>query len=730
MRDQDCAPGQLYAHTPGETDRWHLLGDHLQAVAASAGERAARFGAAEMATWAGRWHDIGKSHPEFQQYLRDARAGSKRARGPDHKAAGAKLAARFGDLLAHLIVGHHGGLQDESGEMRPWLAGKLAEARVNQAIAIAGAAFGPLEPAAPLQPPRWVDSHLSAEFFIRMLFSTLVDADFLDTEAHFAPGSRTISAPVPRIDRLDVELTEAQMAFSGHQDDPVNAVRHSVYQECVSAAEQPPGFFRLTAPTGGGKTRSGLAFALRHAARHALERVIVAIPYTSITDQTASEYRKIFTSPRAVLEHHSAIDRSEPDDQTIDSTWERLAAENWDAPIVVTTTVQLFESLLGRTPSACRKLHNIAGSVIILDEAQTLPPNLLETILDVLRELVAHYGTTVVLSTATQPALDEHEGFRGLPDVREIVTKPERHFAALRRVDYERAGISSEGWTWERVAEEMWTSPRALAILNTKSDALALLDALDDPDALHLSTLLCGAHRRDVLAEVHRRLKAGEPCRLVATQVVEAGVDIDFPLVLRSVGPLDRIVQAAGRCNREGRLERGRVVVFQPAEGGLPRGAYETGTSLTAVMLADPAFDFHAPAVYEQYFRDLYARVALDKGQIQKLRQRRDYRKVAEAFRMVEDDTTSVLVDYWDILPDGRPVGAVVASLREKRGSPRELWRALQPLTVGVRQRELEAYARRGVAVEIVPGLWQWFGEYHATRGLVGDRLNPERLVV
>jgi len=729
MGDESGVHGQLVAHTPGAAGNWHLLGEHLDIVAELAAGWAARFGASEMAHWAGRWHDIGKAHPEFQQYLRDAEAGIKR-RGPDHKAAGAKLASQYGGL-AHLIVGHHGGLQDEQGELRPWLNGKLAEQRVDQAIEIARTTFGSLDPAGPLQPPGWVNNDLSAELFIRMLFSTLVDADFLDTEEHFEPGHRTRILSLPTVDQLLDELTAFQDARSGQHADPVNVIRHSVYRDCLDAAEQEPGFFRLTVPTGGGKTRSGLAFGLRHASKHGLERVIVAIPYTSITDQTAGEYRKIFSSRYAVLEHHSAIERTDPDDDGSGNSWERLAAENWDAPIVVTTTVQLFESLLGRTTSACRKLHNIAGSVIILDEAQTLPPHLLDTILDVLRELVAHYGTTVVLSTATQPALDEHEGFRGLPDVREIIIQPERHFAALHRVEYERAGLSGDGWTWACVAEEMRTSHQALAILNTKADALALLDALDDPDALHLSTLLCGAHRRDVLKEVKRRLKAGEPCRLVATQVVEAGVDLDFPLVLRAIGPLDRIVQAAGRCNREGRLERGRVVVFRPAEGGLPRGAYQTGTDLTAVVLADPAFDFHDPAVYEQYFRDLYKRVTLDRGDIQQLRQRREYHKVADAFYLIAKDTTSVLVSYWDRLPapDGRAVDDLTSDLRNKRGNPRELWRALQPLMVSVRKGELNAYARTALAFEIVEGLWEWTGKYDPTRGLVGER-DPDYFVV
>jgi CRISPR-associated endonuclease/helicase Cas3 len=725
------------AHSRNHAGQRHGLHDHIAAVTDLATTAAEVFGAGELARWAGLWHDLGKFHPEFQQYLLDAEdPATRKRRGPDHKAAGASLAARYAPLLAQVLVGHHGGLRDQQGELLPWLTERLREERVAESLAIARATLPELEPPGRLAVPDWAKEPLAAELFIRMLFSCLVDADFLDTEAHFNPERAAARGgdDLPHIPEVLAELERSQAALSGHAADPVNAVRHLVYRDCLRAAELPPGFFRLTVPTGGGKTRSGLAFGLRHAVRHDLRRVIVAIPYTSITDQTAATYRAIFSDPRAVLEHHSAVQRDEraDEDSDPDTTWERLAAENWDAPIVVTTTVQLFESLLGRTTSTCRKLHNIARSVVILDEAQTLPERLLEPILDVLRELVAHYGVTVVLSTATQPALDEHPGFRGLPGLREIVTDPPAHFARLRRVTYEHPTAAAGPWTWARVAEEVRASPQALAIVNTKNDALALLDALDDPAALHLSTLLCGAHRRDVLAEVRRRLQVGEPCHLIATQVVEAGVDLDFPLVLRAAGPLDRIVQAAGRCNREGRLATGRVVIFDPAEGGLPPGAYRTGSDITALLLADPTFDFHDPAVYADYFRRLYGSVALDQKGIQASRARLDYRTVSERFRLIDDHTVSVLVNYWQVLPDGREVSSVIDALRNRRGNPRLHWRALHPLLVSVRKDPLDAYVQRGLASEIAPGLWHWIDPhaYDLVRGLVIDRRNHEAFVV
>ncbi len=716
------------AHTRNQEGNRHSLSSHLHEVARLSATFAEKFDASNLGFYAGLWHDIGKIHPDFQRYLLESEAGTRpRGSGPDHKAAGAKLAMQHFDFLVHPIAGHHGGLRNQANEMLPWLTVHSTHARLDEAIEQTDELLGNLAPAGKLSLPSFVLSKHKAEFFIRMLFSALVDADFLDTEAHFEDGRSGMRGGYPALGELWQEFDADQAKLTGPSDHPVNQLRHSVYLDCLKAASQSPGFFRLTVPTGGGKTRSGLAFALRHAIEHDLDRVIFAIPYTSITDQTATVYREIFSSHHAILEHHSALTDRSDKDGTIDEGWERLAAENWDAPIVVTTTVQLFESLLGRSTTACRKLHNIAHSVIVLDEVQTLPPQLLDPILDVLRELVANYGVTVVLSTATQPALDERLGFPGLPDVRDLVDNPRAAFELLRRVEYELPG--EEPWTWERVADEMRSSPQCLTILNTRADALAVLDALDDPDALHLSTLLCGAHRRNVLEEVRRRLKAGEPCRLVSTQVVEAGVDIDFPLVLRALGPLDRIVQAAGRCNREGLLERGRVVIFQPAEGGAPRGVYETGIGITEQLLRQ-SVDLHDPAVYEIYFQRLFTRTDLDAKKIQNLRGTFNYTTVAERFRLIPDDTESVVVPYRDHMPNGEPLELILNSLKDGYGNPRFLWRALQPFTVSVRRHSLNDYAAQLQVVEVVPGLWRWLGVYDEVRGIMIGGRDPTNYVL
>jgi len=524
-----------YAHTPNQAGEWHQLTDHLHRTAELAREFASSFGAGELAYYVGLWHDLGKFNPEFQAYLETCyyRPDEPRSR-VDHKAAGSQLARDWLGPCALLIQGHHGGL-GALASFDGWLREMAGDAAAD-ALARARAMILDLEPEARLELlPALTATPLVAEFALRMLFSALVDADYLDTEQHF-DSERTeqrrgenILTPAHR-----QAFEQNQNALPAQGSSTLAQARADIYKACLEAAKLPPGFFRLTVPTGGGKTRSGLAFALRHALKHDLRRVIVAVPFTTVTEQTARVYRSIFGGLAAptVLEHHSQVEGYEEG-----SDWVRLTAENWDAPLIVTTTVQLFESLFACTPSRCRKLHRLARSVIILDEAQALPIHLLEPILDGLRQLVQNYGATVVFSTATQPAFDTIPVFANLA-AREIVPEPRRYFTLLRRVEYDWQLDRAQSWI--EVARTMRQERQILTIVNTRRHAQELLDQLaDDAGVLHLSTMLCAAHRRVVVAEVRRRLAAGETCRLVSTQVVEAGVDLDFPFVMRSIAPLD-----------------------------------------------------------------------------------------------------------------------------------------------------------------------------------------------
>lgn len=741
---------RFYAHTPvdGGGD-WHDLVSHLKQTAILARENASKFGAGELAWFAGLWHDLGKFNPEFQCYLRACEKAKREnasapAKGVPHAAFGGRFARGAYPPLMQVIYGHHAGLP-ETEHVKLRMEDLAPDTVYEEVLRLAGEnlpGFGPPEDPGKLldDPPR---DELQYEFLLRMIFSALVDADFIDTESHFDPEMADARGGVSITPARMWEALERDQAdrFGGDEDvTDVDRVRAEVYEACVSAARMPRGVFRLSVPTGGGKTRSGMAFALRHAVEHGMDRVIVAAPYTSIIDQTAHVYRDIF-GDEAVLEHHSAVQRdwkpggdpSEAERLHEKRTRARLAAQNWAAPLVVTTTVQLLQSLFADRTSRCRKLHNISRSVILLDEVQTLPAGLLAPIVSVLGELVRRYGASVVLCTATQPALDGStpylEGFESVGDIvpRE---KAAAHFQSLRRVTYE---IPEEEWTWKELAgrvEEEAENGSALVVLNARKDALAVLDALGDDrlDLFHLSTLLCGAHRRDVLEEVRRRLKEGEPCLLVSTQVVEAGVDLDFPVVFRALGPLDRIVQAAGRCNREGLMvDGGRVFIFRPREGRMPRGEYASAFDQTKVLLKQQP-DLHDPEVFREYFSQLYQVISTDREGIQEIRKRYDYPEVARKFRMIEDDTTPVIVQYTERDPERERDR--VRMLDRIRGMGTLLpgdHRRLQPYTVGLRSRELSQF--ESSTEDLTEDVKLWIGSYNKLRGISAANYDPADLV-
>ena len=726
---------EFHAHSANEDGICHGLVDHLTAVAKIAGEFCESFDSHDAGHYAGLWHDVGKFNPEFQRYL-----AGERQRGPDHKGAGAKLALQHLEPLGLLVQGHHGGLQE-------WQAGKALEGWVNEkdgnpataeAIEHAHRAMPELEPKARITPPAWArkDPH-RAELWLRMVFSALVDADYLDTEEHF--NRQQAGQRGPNVSMLELWQRFSKRHLEHVQTDApsgtVNEVRSEVYEACLAAAEKPPGrIFRLAVPTGGGKTLSGMGFALRHAVNHGLDRVIVAVPFISITQQTAGVYRE-FLGDESVLEHHSSADIDDPNEYDPKAIWARLASENWDAPVVVTTTVQLFNSLFSNRTSSTRKLHNLARSVIILDEAQALPPTLLLPILDGLRDISENYGTSVVLSTATQPAFQAIKPFADV-NAHDIVPSPERHFQILKRVRYEWR--TDPSLSWDAVADIMRETSQALAVVNTKKDALALLDALDDENALHLSTLLCGRHREAVIAEIRQRLDNGENCHVVSTQVVEAGVDIDFPMVLRAVGPMDSIIQAAGRCNRNGRLpDEGQVIVFQAEGATLPQGTYRTATGRTMEMLSDGRSNLDDPDVVEEYFRRLYQDVDTDAQQVQERRKAFDYPEVAQRFKMIDDDTVSAVVTSKEVFRAANQLGErqkivdAVAALHEGNKDARRLLRQVQPWVVSLYRRQALEKERTGLLDEIMPGLLEWLGDYNLVTGIGGaTTMDPDRLVV
>jgi len=666
---------RFHAHSSPDPSRgdWQPLRDHLAGTASAAARAGARIGIADLAGLAGWLHDLGKYDPDFQRRLDGAKESV------EHSIAGAWYVLRqmrfpphFRELVAHAIAGHHAGLPDRNG------AGATLDNRVG---AFAPTVLDPAwvtevqpEPPAALfsfAPGCGAPNGLRFALLGRMIFSCLVDADYRDTEAYYdgLDGRRRDRSQPALADLLPRFLA----AFDAHvaalaatkraegRFGAIDALRAEILSIVLARAGDPAGPFTLTIPTGGGKTLASLGFALRHALAHGLDRIIYVCPYTSIIDQTADVFRKVLGDD-AVLEHHSAIDDTR---EVAGAEKLRLAMEDWSAPVIVTTSVQFFESLFADRPSACRKLHNIARSVVILDEAQTLPRPLFAPAVSTLEALAADWGCSLVLCTATQPALVRSAETMTHPAAlplagRELAPDPAGLAARLKRVRLVFAGPMTDDDLVGALAPE----PQALVIVNSRGHALSLYRAAEAAglDGLvHLTTRQCAVDRRILLAEIRARLKDGRPCRVIATSLVEAGVDLDFPRVWRAAAGLDQIAQAAGRCNREGRraVETSVVTVFEPDEHPGPKELVDLHAAAARAIrrIGGSADDLFAPAAMTEYFREVYWQLGdgLDKhrivlgGQDALLRASRTqtdlaYRTVAEKFRMIESGMEPVIV--------------------------------------------------------------------------------------
>lgn len=549
---------------------------------------------------------------------------------------------------------------------------------------------------------------------VRMLYSTLVDADFIETEFHFNGAYRESGLPLMPDESLDIlmshiETLNRKSKAAGH----VNQVRSDLLNACLAAAKMPQGVFTLTAPTGSGKTLDMLAFALKHAALHKLQRIIMVIPYLSIIDQTAKEYRKVFqekygleNTGKFILEHHSLTgirNAGTENSKTVDADDEnvttiRLLTENWDAPVIITTSVQFFESLFSNRPSACRKLHNLAGSVILFDEIQTFPISLAIPSLAALSRLAEKYRATIVLATATQPAfssLDEpikkysSTGWAPVP----IVPPALKLFERTRRTEVEWPHNPDSPLSWAKIAEMIASREQVACIVNLKRHAFRLLDELISSASegiFHLSTNMCPAHRQTVLDEVRQRLDDKKPCRLVSTQCIEAGVDVDFPFMLRALAPLDAIAQAAGRCNRNGKATTGQVRVFVPEDEGYPDATYQQAAAVTRGLLKEigsAGMDIHKPALYDRYYQKLYgiSNPELQKLEIQEAIQRQDFVDVANKYRIIANDAVNVFVPYGSINFEGM-IAEVHAS-----GLTRHWINRVRPYTISIFRPKKEA---------------------------------------
>jgi len=737
-----------YAHSlEGEgQDEWEPLEAHLRLVAEGDGGFpgaegfAGAFGAGQWGQVLGWWHDLGKYSADFQDYLNSSNGLEAHLETPDrvdHSTAGAQHANNLcggstGRILAYCLAGHHVGLPDATatGGGTSGLNDRLEK----KIFSIAAAPPSVLNVPPPVIPQldfgkMRADRSFRLAVFCRMLFSCLVDADYLATERFMKPErvvarERKLPTPAELLPILDEHLSELQ---SSADDTPVNHRRREVLQACREAANCEPGLFSLTVPTGGGKTLSSLAFALKHAAKHDLRRVIYAIPFTSIIEQNADRLREAFAAaPDVVLEHHSNLDAQKetrwgveegvtlPDKQNSsfgpekETRWGRLAAENWDAPLIVTTNVQFYESLFANKPSRCRKLHRIARSVIILDEAQSLPVELLQPTLKMLEELCRNYGCTIVLCSATQPAVRHSDEFPiGLRNIHEIINDPPGLFATLKRVEVEQLGPMEDETLVKRLTEH----EQVLCVVNTRRHAAKLFGLLHDTNAdnvFHLSAQMCPAHRSEVLQRINACLapENSKPCHVISTQLIEAGVDIDFPVVYRAMAGLDSITQAAGRCNREGRRECGQVFIFETDVAPthqVKRAAQDTRE------IAELHPDLFSLKAIEAFFSLHYwqRKDEWDKHEIIRCFTSRNtgphfqFREAAKDYRLIKDEQQPVIVPYGD---DGRELVDKLKSLREPPG--RDFARHLQRYVVGLYERQMRQLIENAVVTQYHEQFW------------------------
>ena len=627
---------EIIAHKT-ENEEQSLI-EHSKNVSILAEEFANSFGNGDWAQFAGMFHDLGKAFSNWQKYIRGLNSTSI-----NHSEVGAQYAfSRMNSkdpcakVIPYLIAGHHAGLPDydigSGNELKKILKGTSYELLINNSNLqeMLDTAFPKTIPFGKNDIKKDNPQKLLEYFhlWIRMLYSCLVDADFLDTENFMTPaqaelrGNKTSLSDLKK--KFDSYMTEIAENASPSK---INDIRSTILKACCEKGALKPGFYSLNVPTGGGKTLSSMAFALEHALAHDKKRIIMVIPYTSIIEQTAKIYKygtdndeeirqsgKCLFGEENVLEHHCNFN-FEQDERYNILKKQKLAVENWDVPIVVTTNVQLFESLFAARSSSCRKLHNIVDSVIILDEAQMLPPEYLKSILSVLQGLVKCFGVTVVLCTATQPALEGTIGsdrymFEGLPQdcVTPIIENPQELAEQLKRVEINSDFVKNKILDWETLADKLCEYEQVLCIVQTRKDCRELHSLMPE-GTIHLSALMCAAERSDVISDIKEKLKNGEAIRVISTQLVECGVDIDFPVVFRAMAGMDSVAQSAGRCNREGKLQSGTVFLFE-SPTKTPPGLLGKGAEVTRDLLEEYQFELKlTPDLYKKYFTAYYKKI-------------------------------------------------------------------------------------------------------------------------
>lgn len=742
---------KLIAHVRKNDDgSWAVpqdLMEHLINTAKLAEENADKFHSADWGNAAGLAHDTGKGRTIWQEYLKlksgydeEAHLEGKSGKMP-HAVHGARLVEElfgkgWGRFLAYCIAGHHAGLPDwSSSEGEGQASLQFQETQIKDLKDIDQEIVKLIHSAKPGIPPWKFEKGLDVSLWIRMLYSSLVDADFLDTESYMDPDKADSRGGYCSLSELQVRFNKYMKHLDDISEDTrVNEIRRYIRAKCIDMASQAQGIFSLSVPTGGGKTLSSLAFALEHAATHDLDRIIYVIPYTSIIEQNADVFRAAIGDDQ-VVEHHSSL----ADENATPKS--RLAAENWDAPLIVTTSVQFFESLFAAKSSRCRKLHSIVRSVVVLDEAQLMPVEFLGPILETMQLLVDHYQVSFVISTATQPAFRERvvagSLLPGLKKIKEIMgdaKEIEQLYQSLKRNQVELPANCYEAFTWEEIAAELKEYDRVLCVVSDRKSCRELHSLMPE-GTFHLSALMCGQHRSEIIAAIKQRLQNNESVRVISTQLVEAGVDLDFPVVFRALAGLDSIAQAAGRCNREGKQPGlGKVVVFVAPRKpplGILRKAAETTVGIVYGSEVDPI----SHSLFERYFSELYWKAnSLDAKKIKELLSPQNdsqelsiyFRTAADRFQIINSSLQKTI-----LVPYGK--GEELIGFLKSMGPDRWLMRKLQRFTVNIYNYDFEGMRKRGSLEEIYKGIFALRShlEYSDNTGLLIDTsFDPEDFIL
>lgn len=722
----------FYAHSENETGERHPLAKHLLKTAELARSFSCDPSYHDIFNITGLLHDLGKYQVQFQNYLFN---GGRRGSVP-HASWGAGYARIIKQLEASIAIdGHHKGMPDNADwktDTDPFKNNDVTEfnAALNEFYKDTCLNEEVLRG---LNTPS-LKEKTHREIFTRFLFSALTDSDWLSTEAHFELETHSMRSKIEL--PVDEMIEKLEKTLSGKpKNGDINDLRNAARVEVLSHAEMPCGFYSLALPTGLGKTLTSISWALKHAKKNDLRRIIVVLPYVNIIDQTAKIFKDIF-GEKFVLEHHSGynepLEKLDDKDECMpaDERKKRLACENWDYPLIVTTTVQFFESLFSNKPSKCRKVHNISNSVVIFDEVQTLPKHLILPTLQMLKDVKSVMKTSFLFCTATQPAFEKRHGFEGIDGIVPLIADPARLYEATRRVKYSFLN-DFEPVSVEMLFEEVsGCDDSVLVIFNTKKAAAEFFDKVSNcgiwREAYHLSTAMCPDHRKSVIKSIIEDLTTGKKIIVVSTQSIEAGVDLDFPVVFRAAAPLESIIQAAGRCNREGLLghEGGQVYIFRLADSGMPDKTYSACAGHALEMIkSDPEKIYHYNMFNEYYRQIINLYVDPDKKGIIEAREKFNFETVNNLYKIIENATIGLYIYQYS-----EESGSFLDSLKYKTHLSRNDFRKMQMFTVQVYR---EFMKKNGQFCQSDPrGFIVWYGKYDRKMGLAAPNKEDEVLII